>query len=98
MLWAYPRRGSYLPIIRVVPEQAFHSAGWLKDRARPAARVLNPAPPCCRVLRCALHGPLAPVPPLLSPVAWLPGLGGAERLLLFPLPAAAGGAGGSDPV
>ena len=70
--------------------------GGIKDRAKPAVRVLDPAPPCFRVLRCALHGPFAPVPPLLSPIAWLPGPGRSQRLLLFPLPAPAWGAGGSD--
>ena len=35
---------------------------------------------------------------LLFPVAWLPGPGRSERLLLLPLPAPAGGVGGSDPV
>ena len=64
--------------------------GGLKDRARPAARVLDPTPPCFRVLRCALHGPFARLPPLLFPVAWLPGPCGSQRLLLFPLAARLG--------
>jgi hypothetical protein len=45
--------------------------GGLKDRARPAARVLDSAPPLGGVLRCALHGthalpPAHPSPPLAS--------------------------------
>jgi hypothetical protein len=30
--------------------------------------------PDARVLRCALHGPLAPFPPLQSPVTWFQAL------------------------
>jgi hypothetical protein len=37
--------------------------GGLKDRAKPAARVLDPAPPCCRGLRCSPHSPLTYLPP-----------------------------------
>jgi hypothetical protein len=59
--------------------------------------LTSPRPDAC-VLRCALHGPFAPLPPLLSPVAWLPGACGSERLLLFPLAAPAVRAAGSDPV
>jgi hypothetical protein len=49
--------------------------GGLKDRARPAARVLDPAPPLGRVLRCAplwpTHtSPAAPISSRLAPRPW----------------------------
>ena len=74
--------------------------GWCRRRGTSGDRrgSLSPPPPCSRALRCAHHGPIALFPPLPAPVASLPGPGGIERLLLFALPASAGGAGGSAPV
>ena len=56
----------------------------------PLRGSLTPPRPDACVLHCALHGPFAPIPPLLSPVAWLPGACGSEQLLLFPLAARLG--------
>jgi hypothetical protein len=87
MVWGGVKDRSHARSWSTLVPQALH--------IRRKARVLDLTPPCRRVLRCVRHGPLAPLPPLPSPVAWLQGPGGVERLLLLPLPAPAGGAGGS---
>ena len=56
----YISRPCHRTLVNRLRPGLFMVRGGLKDRARPAARVLDPAPPCFRVLRCALHGPLAP--------------------------------------